>query len=174
MAGLPEALAAGDSEALRALALPVAVNAQEQAIELLDHLGRSVLSLRHTGSSPEDYGVTRGEDAFREWDFVQRVMLRQVDAGRDKTAGIARASWGDYFYVAGPVLDSSGAMVGLILVGEPLDGLVRSFREDTLAHTTIYDMAGKPLATTLLALPEEAALSDDQIGLALGLQQSDR
>ncbi len=174
MSGLPEALAAGDSETLRTLVLPVAINNQERAVELLDPLGRSVLSLRHTGGvSLEDYAVTRGEDAFRDWNFVQRVMLRQMDAGRDKTAGIAPAPWGTYFYVAGPVLNASGEMVGMILVGAPLDWLVRSFREDTLAHTTIYAMTGEPLATTLLAVPEEATLSEEQIGLVLGLQEDD-
>ena len=45
--GVPEALMASDTEELRNIALPLAVNYQEDAIEILDTSGNSVLSLYH-------------------------------------------------------------------------------------------------------------------------------
>lgn len=148
--GVAEAVEAGDAEQLRELVLPLAVNYQEESIEILDLQGASVLSLRHKqGSNAEVYEATRAETLYNQWIFVQNVLERRVDHGRDKYAGLARAPWGDYFYVAGPILDDDSNQVGVILVGKSLPTLVRQIRQDILAHITIYDLSGRPIATTL-------------------------
>jgi class 3 adenylate cyclase/DNA-binding response OmpR family regulator len=149
--GVSEAVVAGDAERLRELALPLAVNYQEEAIEILDSQGTGVLSLHHrSGSNIEDYAATRGETIFGGWTFVQDVLEQRVDQGRDKYAGLAHAPWGDTMYVAGPILDDEGKRVGVILVGKSLPTLVRQIRQDTLAHVSIYDLNGRPLASTFL------------------------
>ncbi len=149
--GVPQAVAAGDADRLRELALPLAVNYQEEAIEILNNEGVSVLSLRHRkGGNVEDYLAWQGETIFSRWDFVNNVLTGQVQEGRDKYAGLARAPWGDYLYVAGPIVDPDGDRVGLVLIGKSLDTLVRQIRQDTLAHITLYDLNGQPVETTLL------------------------
>jgi class 3 adenylate cyclase/DNA-binding response OmpR family regulator len=148
--GMAEAMTAGEAEQLRALALPIAINDRQEAIEILDRQGLSLLSLRHRREDNlEDYLTSRGDDVFAEWKFVQNVLQRHEAGGRDKFAGLGRAPWGDYFYVAGPVLDRDGQLVGVILVGQSLPTLVRNLRQDTLAHITLYDLNGQPLASTL-------------------------
>lgn len=94
--GMPEAVGAPDAERLRQIALPLAVNSQEEAIEILDLQGTSLLSLRHrkTGNL-EDYDATQGESRFNQWMFVQDVLQGGLDQGRDKYAGVARSPWGD-------------------------------------------------------------------------------
>lgn len=157
--GLPAAVAAQDAERLREIALPLAVNYQEEAIEILDTQGASVLSLRHRANGNlEDYDATRGESVFSQWNFVQAVQQQQVDHGRDKFAGLARALWGDYLYVSGPIVDDQGNQTGVILVGKSLSTIVRQVRQDTLAHITIYNFNGQPLVSSL-SLFDQAQLS---------------
>lgn len=170
--GVPEALAAGNAERLRELALPIVVNAQEDALEILDNDGVSVLSLRHrAGGGLEDYESSRGDTIFSRWEFVKNVLARRLDDGRDKFAGLAQAPWGDYLYVAGPIKDDAGRQVGLVLVGRALPSLVRQIRQDTLTHTTLYDLNGRPIASTLLLSDNEKhALTVDLVSTLLESQ----
>ncbi|MBE7554478.1 MAG: HAMP domain-containing protein [Anaerolineales bacterium] len=171
--GVPQAVVAADAERLRTFALPLAINYQVETIELLDTRGASVLSLRHRqGGALEDYSASRGETIFSRWDFVQKVLARQVDNGRDKYAGLAQTPWGDIFYVAGPLVADDGALVGAILVGKSLPTLVQQARQSTLAHTTLYDFNGQPLASTLL---EQASLplNPELVSVVLTRQDKD-
>jgi adenylate cyclase len=155
--GLPEAVATGKAEDLRELALPVAVNNQIEVIEILNTQGVSLLSLRHlAGDEPEKYSATRGETIFKQWSFVQKVLEHHSDNGRDKYAGIAQTSWGDYLYIAGPIVDNQGSLVGVMLIGESLRTLVQQARQNTLAHTIIYDFNGRAIASTLPFLPDDS------------------
>jgi len=173
--GLPEAVVAGDAERLREMVLPIAVNYQEkavEAIEILDTTGKSVLSLRHRrGGNIEDFVASRGETVYREWDFVQPVLNHQTDRSGDKYAGLARAPWGDYFCVAGPILDDTNRQVGVLIVGRSLPTLVRQIRQDTLAHITLYDFDGKLIASTFVSpVPEQYALAPDLVVTILNNQ----
>ena len=148
--GMAEALQAGDTERLRTIALPVAVNYQEEAIELLNISGVSSLSLFHLpGGSVQDYEVTQGDPSLASQGFIQNVLQGRVDARGDKYAGVARLPRGDYFYIAGPILDVEGKLVGVVAVGKSLNTLVKQIRQDTLAHVSIYSFDGRVLASTI-------------------------
>ena len=162
--GVPEAVAAGNAESLREIALPLAVNNQEEAVEILDHNGVSVLSLRHQGGPhAEAFEASRGETIYNQWPFVWKALDGQVEAGRDKQAGLAQTSWGDYIYVAGPITDDSGMLVGVVLVGKSLPNLVSRIRQDILAQVTIYDLSGLPLASSLLSFEQESLRLDEEL-----------
>ena len=147
--GLAEAVANRDSGRLEELALPVALNAQAQAVEILDASGASLLSLRQRPEA-QDIGlqVFQAEEGFAQWDFVRRVLAQEVDQRGDKYAGLGRTAWGDYLFVAGPVYDNQGRLVGAALVGKSLEALARQLRQDLLAQATIYDLTGQPLASS--------------------------
>ncbi len=147
--GLAEAVAEEDADRLRTLALPVALNSQEEAIEILDMQGTALLSMRHIdGGNLEDYTFTQGEITFQQWGFVQSVLNEKVDRRGNKFAGFVRAEWGDFFYVSGPILDAKGNRIGVVLVGTPLPKIVRRIRGETLAQATLYDLRGRPISTT--------------------------
>ncbi len=149
MEGVPGAIVAANAEQLRELALPIFVNNGEEAIEILDQTGVSLLSLRRRGGAAlEEYEASRGEKAFMRWGFVQNVLAQHHDQAGDKYAGLARAAWGDYLYVVGPVFDDQARQVGAILVGKSLPTLLRQIRTDTLAHLTVYDFNGRQIAST--------------------------
>ena len=169
--GLAQALAAGDSESLRRLALPIIVNNHEESVEIIDPAGTSQLSLRHVaGGAVESFTVTRGDTDYQQWSFVRSVLAQQTDAQGDKFAGLVHAPWGDYFYVAGPILDAQGRLAGALLVGVSLPTLVRDIRETTLAQVTVYDAQGRPLASTLPAADGSVPLSADQASQILARQ----
>lgn len=172
--GMPDAVVAGDAEHLRELALPIAVNYQEEAVEILDTQGKSLLSLRHrSGGNIEDYSFSQGDDIFAQWEFVQSVLERRVDLGGDKYPGLVQAPWGDYFYVAGPIVDDYGNQVGVILVGKSVSTLVRQIRENTLAHATVYELSGQPTVSTFLLEEDAYPLTPEQALDVLGRQDHD-
>ena len=149
--GVPEAINEYDADRLREIALPVAVNSQEEIVEFLDPDGTSVLSLRHrSGGNLEDYAATQGDTTHADWDFVQKVLQQEVDFRGDKYAGLVQSDNGSIFYIAGPIFDQEGELAGVILVGKSLDSLIRQIREDTLAQISLYDLGGNLLATTTL------------------------
>lgn len=150
--GVPEAIKLDNAEQLRELILPLAVNSQQLAIEVLDSNGISLLSMRRDANDPiEAYEYSRGEHAFASWEIVTSVLKRLVDENnRDKYAGFVRTNWGDYFYTAGPIVDDTGTLFGVVLIGKPLDILVKEFREDTLAHVSLYTNNGSLLSSSLL------------------------
>ena len=149
--GVGDALQARDAEALRKATLGNTIGNQEDAVEFLDTQGKLVLSMRHRPGSlyVEDYVFATGGLAnYRQWSFVEQVVTGQTDAKGDKYVGLARAPWGDYFYLAGPVYDSAKKFAGVILVGEGMSTLVRKMRQDIGSQMTIYDLDGKPIAST--------------------------
>ena len=148
---LAAAIQDGDAEKLRLLAYPIAVNAQIEAVDILDQKGISQLSMVHQkGGRVEEYLFSRGAIDFANLDFVNRVLRGQQDSLGDKFGGLVRIAKGEYFYIAGPVYDHNGKLIGAILVGQSLERLVRGMREATLAQVTIYDFDGAPLASTFL------------------------
>jgi len=160
--GFAEAITAVNAEQLRNIALPVAVNYQEEAIEILDTKGVSVLSLRQKTGSGGDFDTTRGEAVFSQWEFVQNVIARKTDTQGDKFAGLAQAPWGNYFYVAGPIFDAQNNFVGVVLVGKPIESLASKLRAETLAQVTVYTLQGEVLASTFDQSP--GALTAQQAG----------
>ncbi len=162
--GISSALSDGDAEALRNLALPVAINAGEEAMEFLDASGASVLSLRRDpDDSIEKLVSMRGDAQFRDWEFVQRVYEGESDAEGDKYARLARAPWGEYLYVAGPVFSENETQLGAMLVGKSLTTITRQLREATFAQTTLYDYEGLPLASSLAVFKTGLSQPDSEL-----------
>lgn len=162
--GIADAIAARDAEKLRMLAYPVAVNAQEEAVEILDAQGTTLLSMRHhPGSTVEDYTFNRGDEFFKPLPIVAQVLQRRADNLGDKFAAVIHIELGDYFYIAGPITDGQGALVGVILVGKSLNTMARQMREATLAQITLYDPSGKVWATTLIENPPPSLNNAQQL-----------
>jgi len=149
--GIAEAINARDADQLRRIALPIAINAQEDTVEFLDLTGVSVLSLRHIpDGNVEDYSATQGDATPSNWDIVQKVLHQKIDDRGDKYAGLIQETWGDYFYIAGPVYDAQEKLTGVVLIGKSVENLARQIRENTLAQISFYDISGRLMTTTTL------------------------
>ncbi|MDK1081236.1 MAG: cache domain-containing protein [Anaerolineae bacterium] len=157
---VPQAIKNNDAEQLRDLALPVAVNSQEEAVIFLNIEGVSILSMYHqTGGLIEEYNFTQGDDQMRLWNTVQLVIQNKSDQRGDKFAGYYETSLGNYFYIIGPVRDENQSLVGAILIGRSIDKLVKDLREETLAQITLYNTMGEPLSTTFIETPSIGPLT---------------
>ena len=149
--GVGDDLAAASSIQLRADTWGLVVGHQVDDVEFLDGQGKLVLSMRHRlgSQSVEDYLFSSGGDFnYSQYPFVRAVLDRQVDSKGDKYSGLARASWGDYFYVSGPVYTGAGNFAGVVLVGTSMTDLARSMSQDILAQVTFYDLSGTAIAST--------------------------
>ena len=152
--GMPDAIAKGDAATLRDLTLPLAVNAQEDAVIILRSDGVSVLSMYHRPSGLiEEYIYTQGDEQMRPWPIVQLVIQRQGDERGDKFAAYHETAYGNYFFICGPILDENQSLVGAVLVGRSVNKLVQELREETLAQITLYNTMGQTVATTFIEPP---------------------
>lgn len=147
--GVAEAIQSGNAEQLRQLTLPLAINNNEEVIEILDLQGITVFSARRLPGAPRgEYTYSRADPFFSQQQFVQRVLRREQDARGDKFAAFVQTPWGDYFYISGPILDTQGQLSGVVLVGKSAASLVREMKLDTLSDTTLYTLSGSPIAST--------------------------
>lgn len=149
--GVGEALLSKDPNSLRSATLGNIIGNKIDAVEFLDTSGKQILSIRHRPGSLyiEDYILTAGGDSnYIQWSFVENVVAKKSDSLGNKFSGIARATWGDYLYVSGPVYDSKNNFSGVILVGEEILNLTRKMRQDLGPQVTFYDLDGKPIAST--------------------------
>ncbi len=176
--GLADAIRQQDAERLRSLTLGLAVNNQEEAITILNADGTSLLSLRHIANSgPESFVYAKGETGFTHYSFIQKVLNLESDAQGDKFAGLVQEDSVSYFYVAGPVKDTEGQIIGVVLVGRSVPTLVWETRanllgeQNTLAHISIYTMTGQSLNSTLLE--NDRTLPEDLVALILSQQDQE-
>lgn len=169
--GVPAAINQNDSQKLRELLLGVVVNNREEDVEILDPQGNLVLSMHHVqGGLVEEYTYSQaGGLNVKNWELVKKVLLRQSDQSGDKYSAMIATEWGDYFYVAGPVLDETGQFAGVIVVGKSLNSLVTFLRTTTTAQVTIYNMQGQVLASTF---SKPFALSSELSGIILSNQDT--
>lgn len=171
--GVAETVVSGDANSLRLLALPLAANQDEDFLEILDLTGQGVLTLKRIESGVETgYEAVQGDLQLSTLDFVQAAYAEELDAGRDKYAGLAVYDGQAYFMISGPIRDGQNNIVGAVVIGRRLDRLVRLNREDTLAHVTIYGMDGSILASTLLIEQDIDPLELDLIGEVIAQQDS--
>jgi putative nucleotidyltransferase with HDIG domain len=158
--GISAALQVQDAERLRELAFGITMQSQVEAVVFLDAAGKRVFSMQHIpGGNIEEYEyLTGGEEDYSQHDFVHKVLGRETDQlvneAADKFAGVIHSDQGDYVYVAGPIPDAQGNLAGVILVGRRVNSLAENIREQTNAHVTLYNPAGKPLASTFILSPE--------------------
>jgi adenylate cyclase len=177
--GVADNLAATNSEALRRLILPLAVNNRIEAIEVIGTDGISVLSLHHqTGGGIDEYISNKGANIYQEWGFADKTLQQFIDINNDalsnKFAGWATAPWGTYFYVSGPVYTDSQEFVGIVLVGASIDMLAAEFeREVSVEAITFYDSNGQLIHSSLsLFTPDTVTISPDTVfSINLGVEK---
>ena len=161
--GVPAALLTNDPDSLRSLTLGMIANDQLEAAEFLDRNGNHVLSIHHrNGGNPEEYEFSSGaQTMYSNLNIVQDVLAQKSDSKGDKFAELVQTDKGYLLYIAGPIYDSNGGLVGAVLVGKSLSALAADMRAQTFAQITLYDPTGQVIYSTLPfpqnLTPEEAA-----------------
>jgi len=160
--GVAEALLENEPQTLRTLTFGTVLNHQQEIVDFLDLSGNRLLSMSHnSGGNIEDYDFsTGGSNNFKEYVFVQHVLLQHQDNRGDKFSGLINSNGNDIFYVAGPVYSAEKELVGVILVGNSLATIAHQIREETLSQITLYDFEGNILASTFSS---PLQLSDQEV-----------
>ena len=177
--GLGKTIAEENAEDVRDLVLGIAINYQEDAIEITNPDGITLVSLRHLPEGErESYEFSKGDDIFLKYSFFQKVLNQYSDDRGDKYSGLVQAPFGDYFYIVGPINNEENQFVGTALVGKHLNNLVLDTREkilgqeNTFAHVSFYNTSGALLSTTLLD-PTEIDISSASATEILNRQDHD-
>lgn len=172
--GVAAATAAGDSEVLRSITLPLVFNANLDYATILGVEEVSLLAIRKgPESSIGEYETLKGETFYADWDALAQSLSATSDDIGDKFVGLERVMLGveekTLFFVAGPVRDTSGKTVGAVLVGTYLDTLVDSLFTQAGANISIYALDdGRLLDSTLEpGDPLQLALAQSDLSLVL-------
>ncbi len=152
--GVPEAVEAGNREALERLLVPIAANAPpaELALRVLNRQGQELLALRQSSSAGAPIRLSDKVDYGAE-PSVREVLKGGTDTVGDKYLFLASEPVGLVLYWAGPVRAENQSVVGAVLFGEPLSDIASGLRTSRASELVIYDDAGHVLSSSLAAAP---------------------
>lgn len=150
--GVPAQIAERESEGLRDVLWPLALNNNIEAVTVVDLEGKEILTLAEDVSTGQ-YIVSQGGD-FSELPIVTRILDGRVDEFGDKYADVLRTTYGPYLFTSAPVRTASGELVGLLMVGTRLETLLDDLKAQALADIVLMDANGKLVSTTLV-IPDE-------------------
>ncbi len=164
--GAPQAIANQDSAALRELLFPLALNNHIEVFTAINLQGQEILTLaREPGTN--QYASSQGGD-FSSYDLVANVLQAQQDDIGDKFIGLLTTARGPYLFTSAPVRDAGGQLVGVLMIGTPLQQLLADLKTQALADVVVLDSAGNFVSTTLpppdegyavLQIPDSAVAS---------------
>jgi putative nucleotidyltransferase with HDIG domain len=149
--GVAEALASGDTAGLTRLLLPIAANVRPSVttiqMRVLDGRGDEIL---HIEGTPDGLGLVTitNPGAVATEPAVVKVLAGEKDAQGESQLFLSRAGAQPDLYWVGPVHATQTKIVGAVLVGEALSEIAA-----TVPESTLYDLAGTPLASTLVTAP---------------------
>lgn len=166
LGGMGAAVEAGDNGAVVELGLPAAYSTGVDSFAVLNSRGRAITALRFD-EVEQIYGGMSFVEAPREQDFVARVLAGERDESGDKFVGFLETESGQYLFVAGPIQNEEGQLVGVAMVGQSVEDLAVEIRAETLAQLTFYAVDGAPLVSTF---QEDQALDPSQSALILEQQ----
>lgn len=169
--GVEEALAQNDSDRLSMLVLQMAMNTNEEAVDIVDLNGVSQLSLRkNINNNASSFSSGKGETLFQNLDFYRNVINGISDSLGDKYVGLASLPQGTYLFVSGPIYSTQGNLIGASLVGKSLKGLVAEMKADILANVSLYTADGEVMISTIFTNEFEVPLSAEQTAQVLASQ----
>ena len=152
MEGVSEAIIERDADGLQNMLWPIAMNNQIEAVTVVDLEGQEIMTLALEPATNQ-YLVSSGAD-FSQFDMVMNILAGDMDEIGDKFADFLITTFGPYLFTDAPVRDSSGKMIGMLMVGTRLESVLGELKGQSLADITVLDRSGSFVATTLVT-PEE-------------------
>ena len=145
--GVAQAMADHDDDALRDLLLPLALNNKVEVFSAIDRQGQEIITLARSSES-EGYRQSEGA-SFTDYPLVTDILSARPDEARDKFTALLSTAQGPYLFTSAPVRDQNGQLVGVLMVGTPLNTILADLKAQALADVFILDSSGKLLAATL-------------------------
>lgn len=145
--GVPEAVAAGDSEQLAALVPQIVLNNKQNAVEIIDMNGVGIYGWQQLEQAEQEPDVRLGTD-WSSVPVVQRVLAGEADDKGDKFTFLAEADNSVLVYSIGPIFRGE-EQVGAVMIGTDLAAMTFDLTLNAVARVTFYDPNGRVLSTTL-------------------------
>lgn len=150
------------------------VNLDFDRMIAFDRTGKTLVDWQRTTENPSDPPIRITTTDLSEIDFVRLIISGTTVDGNDKFSNLIyfAPDVQPYFYTAVPVRNGD-QVVGGVLVAMKTDRLLASLeRNSQAAVTTLYDLSGKAVSTTLLPRSELSSLdmSEEAIRPLLGGQ----
>ena len=148
--GVSSAAVSGDAATMQRLLVPVVGNAEPAnlTIRVLNRAGSQFLVLRRTASAAVPNQVA-SPDAPPDQPAVRDVLAGRTDPMGDKYVLLVSEPEGQELYWLAPIRDSRQAVVGEILVAEPLSDVAAEVRKAQPADLLLYDSSGRLLSSSI-------------------------
>jgi len=166
--GLSSSISENDVDGLHNIILPIAFNFDLDAIVLLDKKGGFITSFIKS-EEKDNYSLFDFNLDFVEYSFVNNIILQKIETAGDKYAGVLYSDLGYYLFISGPIYNESGSLVGILLVGEPINKITNKLYQETLSHASIYNLENQLISSTLKDIPP---VDDNDISVLLDNQNS--
>ena len=167
--GVSENVAANDTNGLRRLVEPIAANDGLEYVEVVGLDGNRVLGLHLVDATKLSYEPIDGPSSRSDLQIVRSVLSGQKDAQGDKFVQLVGLHDGAAFYTGGPIVDTDGKVVGVVMVGTSIDSLLPAMKHEALADITFYDFNGSVLASTFERSDESVNLAPTDVATSAGL-----
>lgn len=161
--GVGQAIRDGLPATLEQLTTPIMFNAQVDAYAFVS-IGEVTIIARYLDGDNQGYVRLETDQRLAESDFVQRVLAGEVDEAGDKFSDLVSTDQGLVYFIAGPVLDDTGSLVGAALIGQFMDGLAITIAQETLSDFSVFSLLGEPLASTLASA---ASISTEDVDVVI-------
>lgn len=161
--GLAEAVRDGDRERVEDLASPAAAGLGLECLLIVDNNGRLLL---HTLRQAD------GSYAHSSYDFQPPEIVFALLEARDPK-GLPRRGFAlhpvnhRYYYLTAIPISLGEQMVGVVVVGTPLDVLLAYLKSTSMANVTIYLDGGQAIGTTFVLAEYPAGNSDSLKALSI-------
>jgi signal transduction histidine kinase len=156
--GLAEALEAGDSKQVAALAEP-ALGLGLDTVTLINAQGKEVWSLSR---GPKGEPIDRvGLSGLAGLPFVRQQLARGDPYAAPTRALVPNPADGQYYYYTALPVGPSGQLAGVVIVGTPLETILPFLKSTALADLVIYTDQGQAIATTLAGQSGSTQLLED-------------
>lgn len=164
--GVPAAVASGDVETLTNLLYPQILNQNPYHVEVLDPTAQPLMTWHRL-----ETGLGYNNQAFpdySQWAIVQKLLAGASDEQGTTFIEIVDTSQGEILYTGRPFLEGED-LVGLLLVGTPLERVAVAVETASIAHIHLYNPQGDLVTSSLgdgggEALPAEILADVNQQG----------
>lgn len=93
---------------------------------------------------------------YRQFEAIERVLDGISDTRGDKYAEITYNNEPPIFYIASPITNNQGQLVGALLLGTSVNELLTTLKREALADVALYDADSRLVATTFFLSDEDA------------------
>ena len=145
--GVPEAVEEGNAENLYNLLSPHVLNQNIYVLTVVDANGFEVLSIEQL--SDGDYHQASGTD-LNSIDIVSKTLSGQIDTFGDKFIDILPSNNGPALFTSAPIKNKNGQISGAMLIGTPMDTLLKNIRSQALADIVLLGAEEGIISTTLV------------------------